>query len=49
MHILTSEAQEEEADAAGSVRLAIRLSLYANFVLAALQVSQEQSLERVRL
>lgn len=38
MHVLTSEAQDEEADAAGSVRLAIRLSLLANFVLAGLQV-----------
>jgi hypothetical protein len=40
MHVLTSEAQDEEADAAGSVRLAIRLSLYANFLLAGLQVSR---------
>ena len=42
MHVLTSEAREEEADAAGSVRLAIRLSLFANFVLAALQVRHER-------
>ncbi|KAI5454319.1 hypothetical protein NCC49_004376 [Naganishia albida] len=38
MHVLTSEAQEEENDAAGSVRWAIRLSLYANFALAGLQL-----------
>ncbi|KAJ9110023.1 hypothetical protein QFC20_003097 [Naganishia adeliensis] len=38
MHILTSEAQDEENDSAGSVRLAIRLSLIANFLLAGLQL-----------
>jgi hypothetical protein len=40
MHVLTSEAQEEEQDAAGAVRLAIRLSFLANIVLAGLQVSR---------
>lgn len=39
MHVMTSEAQDEENDAAGSVRWAIRLSLIANFALAGLQVS----------
>lgn len=42
MHVLTSEAQAEENEAAGSVRLAIRLSFIANFILAGLQVSHCQ-------
>jgi hypothetical protein len=48
MHVLTSEAQDEEADAAGSVRLAIRLSLFANFLLAGLQVRDRRSHVPVR-
>lgn len=39
MHVLTSEAEAEEKDAAGAVKLAIRLSFLANIVLAGLQVS----------
>ncbi|KAJ9115062.1 hypothetical protein QFC22_005390 [Naganishia vaughanmartiniae] len=38
MHVLTSEAQAEEKDAAGAVRLAIRLSFLANILLAGLQL-----------
>ncbi|KAJ9104450.1 hypothetical protein QFC21_001945 [Naganishia friedmannii] len=38
MHVLTSEAQAEEKDAAGAVKLAIRLSFVANIVLAGLQL-----------
>lgn len=45
MHVLTSEAADEENDAAGSVRLAIRLSLLANFLLAGLQVRRYPTLE----
>lgn len=48
MHVLTSEAQEEENDAAGSVRWAVRLSLYANFALAGLQV-RSRSTPSVRI
>ncbi|KAJ9111420.1 hypothetical protein QFC19_001189 [Naganishia cerealis] len=38
MHVLTSEAQAEEQDAAGAVKLAIRLSFIANILLAGLQL-----------